>query len=216
MSVRAEAAAEAQLERAWWLRVAAVLLAPRAVFAALRDDSDEAARARQEPVTAIVGLAGAAGVLSTPVARHLLDDTSVGTLLIPVWAFIGGAVYGIALYWLLGLFLYAGVHALGSLGSYRRARHVLGYSAVPLALSLLTLWPARVAVYGSDLFRSGGMDHGTGDVAFGALNLAFIAWSLGLLAVGVHAVHGWTWPRALAATAIAAALPLLVVLASLL
>ena len=210
-----DAAAETRLERAWWLRVAAVLLAPRAVFAALRDDSDEAARARQEPISAIVGLAGIAGVLSTPVARHLLDDTSVGTIVVPVWAFIGGAVYGIALYWALGLLLYAAVRRLGSLGSYRRARHVLAYAALPLALSLVTLWPARIAVYGNDLFRSEGTDHGAGDAVFNALNLAFVAWSLSLLVIAVRAVHGWTWQRALTAAAGAAALPVLVVLASL-
>jgi hypothetical protein len=216
VSARADAATETRLERAWWLRVVAVLLAPRAVFAALRDDSEEAARAREEPITAIAGLAGSAGVLSTPVARQLLDDTSIGTIVVPVWAFIGGAVYGLALYWLLGLFLYVAVRQFGSLGSYRRARHVLAYAAVPLALSLLAVWPVRVAVYGSDLFRSGGSDRGPGDTAFDALIFAFAAWSFALLVIGVRAVHGWSWPRALAATAAAAALPVLVLLASLL
>ena len=212
-----DAAAETRLERAWWLRVAAVLLAPRAVFAALRDDSDEAARARQEPISAIVGLAGIAGVLSTPVARHLLDDTSVGTIVVPVWAFSGGAVYGIALYWALGLLLYAAVRRLGSLGSYRRAAllRLPRHAALPLALSLVTLWPARIAVYGNDLFRSEGTDHGAGDAVFNALNLTFVAWSLSLLVIAVRAVHGWTWQRALTAAAGAAALPVLVVLASL-
>jgi len=216
VSARAGAAAEAQLERAWWLRAPAVLFAPTAVFAALRDDSDEDAGARQEPITAVVGLAGIAGVLTTPVARRLLDDTSIGTAHMPVWAFIGGAVYGIALYWQLGLFLYAAVRGPGSLGAHRRARHLLAYAAVPLALSLLALWPVRVAVYGSDLFRSGGTDRGTGDAVFSALNAAFFAWSLVLLAIGVRAVHGWTWPRSLVATALAAGLPAVVVLASLL
>jgi hypothetical protein len=55
-----------QSERAWWLRTLAVLQAPTPVFAALRDDSQEAAAARQEPVTAIVLLAGIASVLAAP------------------------------------------------------------------------------------------------------------------------------------------------------
>jgi hypothetical protein len=211
-----DVAAEHGLERAWWLRVLAVLLAPRSVFASLRDDGDAAARARQEPIAAVVGLAGIAGVLSTPVARTLLDDGSFSKLVVPVWAFFGGAVYGLALYWLLGLFLHAATRAFGSVGSYRRARHVLAYAAVPLALSLATLWPARIGVYGSDLFRTGGTDHGAGDAVFGALNAAVLAWSLCLLAIGVRAVHGWTWTRALAAVATAAALPALLVLASVL
>jgi hypothetical protein len=45
-----------------------VLQSPRPVFAALRDDSDEAAEARQDTAGAIVWLAGIALVLSTTVA----------------------------------------------------------------------------------------------------------------------------------------------------
>jgi len=204
---------EAALQRAWWLRVPAVLLAPRPVFAALRDDSAEAARARQEPVSAIAGLAGVAGVLSTSVARHLLNDGSIDTVVIPVWAFIGGACYALVVYWILGGCLYAAARGLGSLGSYRRARHLLAYAAVPLALSLLVFWPVRIAVYGSDLFRTGGDDYGRGDTIFGAVNLGFAAWSVILLLIGVRSVHGWTWSRAAATVALAAVFPALVVLA---
>jgi hypothetical protein len=201
------------LQRAWWLRVPAVLLAPGSVFAAIRDDSDEAARARQEPVAAIVGLAGIAGVLLTPVARHLLNDPSYSNIVIPVWAFIGGSLYGLGLYWVLGGSLYAATRGLGSLGSYRRARHLLAFAALPLALSLLTLWPVRIAVYGSDLFRTGGDDYGRGDAIFGGIELGFVAWSLALLLIGVRTIHGWTWPRAAAAVVIASVPPVLVALA---
>ena len=204
------------LERAWWLRTLAVLLAPRPVFAALRDESDGAVQARQEPIAAIVGLAGIAAVLSTSVARHILNDPATDTVVVPVWAFIGGAVYAIAGYWLFGGLLWAAARGLGSLGDYRRGRHVFGLAAAPLALSLLTLWPIRIAIYGTDLFRTGGDDYGRGDAVFGALNYAFFAWSLALLVVGVRSVHGWTWPRALATVAIAAVFPALIVLAKLL
>ena len=90
-------------------------------------------------------------------------------MLIPVWAFIGGAVYALAVYWLGGGLLFAASRRLGSLGSWRRSRHLLGLAATPLALSLLTLWPVRIAVYGTDLFRTGGDDYGRGDAVFGAL-----------------------------------------------
>ncbi len=53
-------------QRAWWLRTALVLQAPRSVFAALRDESDEAVENRQEPVTALVFLAGIAAVIAAP------------------------------------------------------------------------------------------------------------------------------------------------------
>jgi hypothetical protein len=205
---------EDALQREWWLRLPAVLLSPRPVFAALRDDSDAAAQARQEPIAAVVILAGVAGVLWTPVARQLLNDPSFSGVVVPIWAFLGGGAYGIALYWLLGGLLYFAARRLGGLGSYRRARHVLGLSAVPLALSLLTLWPVRIAVYGSDLFRSGGSDRSSGDAAFGGANLAFLAWSIALLVIGVRSVHGWSWRRAVAAVALAAVFPALIVLAT--
>jgi len=202
------------LDRAWWLRVPATLLAPAAVFAALRDDSDEAARARQEPVAAIVGTAGVAASLASPVGRHLLNDPSYSTVVIPVWAFIGGTISALVAYWLLGGCLYYATRRLGSLGSYRRVRHVLAFACLPLALSLATFWPIRIAVYGTDLFRTGGDDFGRGDAIFGAFNLGFVAWSLLLLLLGVRAVHGWTWARSASAVALAAVAPVLVVLAS--
>lgn len=203
-----------KLQRAWWLRVPAVLLAPAAVFAALRDDSDEAAHARQEPVAAVVGLAGIAGVLLTSVARHILNDPGTSTIVVPVWAFLGGAIYAIAGYWLFGGLLHGAGRALGSLGSYRRARHLLGFASVPLALSLLTLWPVRIGVYGNDLFRTGGDDFGRGDAIFGGIALGFVAWTALLLVIGVRVVHGWSWPRAAVTVVLAALLPALVVAAS--
>lgn len=202
------------LERSWWLRAPAVLVAPRAVFVSLRDESEEAVEARQEPITAIAGLAGFAAVLGTPVARHLLNDASVSVSLIPVWVFVGGAVYAVAVYWLGGGLLYGAARRLGGLGSYRRARHVLALSAAPLALALFTLWPLRIAIYGQNLFRTGGNDWGPGDRAFGGFLYFAFAWSAVLLVVGIRSVHGWSWGRSLATVALAAALPTLIVLAS--
>lgn len=204
------------VERSWWLRAPAVLVAPRAVFVALRDDSVEAAEGRQEPITAIAGLAGIAGVLGTPVARQMLNDPSMSVSLIPVWAFLGGAVYALAVYWLGGALLFGASRRLGGLGDWRRSRQVLGLAAAPLALSLLTLWPARIAVYGTDLFRTGGNDYGRGDAIFGGIYLACLAWSAWLVVVGVRGVHGWSWERSIAAVALAAAFPALIVAASVL
>lgn len=205
---------EPALERSWWLRALAVLVAPAAVFASLRDESPEAAEARQEPVTAIAGIAGVAGVLGTPVARHLLNDSSMSVALIPVWAFIGGVAYALAVYWIGGGLLSRASRRLGGLGSWRRSRHVLALAAAPLALSLVTLWPVRILVYGQDLFRTGGDDYGRGDAIFGAFFIGFLAWSALLLLIGVRAVHGWTWARAAGAIALAAAFPALLVLAT--
>jgi hypothetical protein len=192
-------------ERDWWLRTLLVLQAPRAVFVQLRDDSDEAAAARQEPVTAIVFLAGIAGVLASTVAGRLLDDPALDPLVVAVWAIVGGAFYGVAGYFAIGLLVHLGAGFAGSLGSYRRARHTLAFACVPLALTLL-VWPVRLSLYGTDVFRSGGSDGG-GDVAFEALVALGVAWSLALLLAGNRAVHDWGWGKALAATAVPAVIP---------
>jgi hypothetical protein len=211
--VAVETARASALERSWWLRAPAVLVAPRAVFVSLRDESVEAVEARQEPLTAMIGLAGIAGVLGTPVARHLLNDPSFSESLIPVWAFLGGMLYAIAVYWLGGGLLFGAARRFGSLGSYRRARSVVALSSAPLALALVTLWPLRIAIYGNILFRTGGTDWGPGDRIFGGFVYFAYAWSAILLLIGVRNVHGWSWARSLATLALAVALPLLIVLA---
>ena len=96
------------------------------------------------------------------------------------------------MYWLGGVFLFAG-GLLGSNGSYRRARHVLAYAAAPLVLLLLFVWPVRLAVYGDDVFRSGGDDSGAGDTVFGVPSLVALgAGRSPLLVIGTRAVHGWS------------------------
>ncbi|HEX5800718.1 MAG TPA: YIP1 family protein [Gaiellaceae bacterium] len=191
-------------EREWWLRVPAVLLGPRAVFVALRDDSREQADARQEPVLALVYLAGIAAVLGTSTAATLFDDPEYDALLAGVWAFVAGGVYAFAGYWIIGGSLYLGARGLGGLGDYRRARHLLAFAVAPLALSLLTLWPIQVAAFGTDIFERGGSDEGTAGTVFDAIELGFALWSAALLLVGVRAVHGWSWWRSLGALALVA------------
>jgi hypothetical protein len=193
-------------EREWWLRSLLVLISPRPVFAALRDDSKQAADARQEPVLAILILAGISGVLSTAVARRLLNDPEFDAVLIPVWAFIAGLIYGAACYWIAGAALYVGSRVADSAGTYRRSRHLLAYASIPLVVALFVVWPVRIAVYRSDLFRAGGSDTGTGDLVFTALEAVFLAWAVALLAIGVRTVHGWGWLRSLAAISIAVAI----------
>jgi hypothetical protein len=187
--------------RDWWLRAALVLQRPRPVFVALRDDSKDSLADRAEPVLAIVLLAGIAAVLASSVAGRLMNDSSYDGLLVAVWAFIAGGLYGMFGYYAFGALLHGSAKALGSQGSYRRARHVVAFAAVPIALSLVIL-PVKLAVYGESLFRTGGSDHGTGVRVFDGLELVFLLWAAALLLVGVRAVHGWTWARAAAASSL--------------
>jgi hypothetical protein len=173
------------LQREWWLRSLAVFAHPRETFAALRDDSDDAAEARQEPILAIIILAGIAGGLSTALAGRLLDDSRFDGLNVAIWAFIVGGVYGALVYFIGGVFVFALARGIGAQSSFRQARHVVGLAAAPLALSLFLVWPVRLAIYGQDVFRTGGSDSGPGDKIFEALVIAAYAWSVALVVLGL-------------------------------
>jgi hypothetical protein len=177
-------------EREWWLRAALVLWDPRGVFGAMRrDGADE----RQEAASALAGLAGLFAVLSTPRFAGLLDDPEVDGWSVAVFAFIGGAVYAFVGYFVLGAAL-----KLASGAPYRLARHVVAYSAAPLALGVLFLWPVRLAAHGSDLFREGGADDGADGAFFALVELGLALWSAGLLVAGARYAFRLTWARAAA------------------
>lgn len=191
-------------DREWWLRVPAVFLSPRSVFVALRNESREDLEARSEPVLALVCLAGIAVALGTSTARTLYDNLEYDAILVAVWAVVAGSIVAFAGYFIVGGALYLGVRSLGSEGSFRRARHVLGFAVAPLSLSALVLWPLGLAIFGADLFKRGGSDEGAAGDAFYGAALGFSLWTGVLLVVGVRAVHGWSWGRSLAALGLVA------------
>jgi hypothetical protein len=196
----------------WWLRALLVAQAPRPVFVALRDDSRESAENRQDVVAAIAFFAGLALTLVTAQASNFADDPARSGIVIPVWLFIAGLLVGVVNYWLAGGVLYLALDWLGSRTSYRQARHLLALAAVPLALSLVLL-PVRLALYGGDMFRSGGSDAGSSGYVFLALTLGFVLWSLVLLAIGIRVVNRWSWGRTAAAVGLFGLLVALVDLA---
>ena len=198
----------------WWKRAPLVLLVPRPVFVAPRDESVEDAEERQEPLAALIALAGISVVLASPAFRQMMNTGGVDLILVIVLAFIAGVLYAVATAWLGGGLLFGAARRLGGLGSYRRARQSVELASAPLALALVTFWPVRFAVYGTDLFRTGGDDYGRGDGIFGGVFLGFVAWSLILLLLGVRATHGWGWGRSAAAVVLAAAFPALIVAAT--
>ena len=187
-------------QRAWWLRTVLVAQAPRPVFAALRDDSREAAEARQDPIAAVAFFVGVALTLLSSAAGSFADDPLRRGIVIPVYLFIAGVFVGILNYWLGGGALFLALNVLGGRGSYRQARHLLALAAVPIALSLVLL-PVRLAIYGEDIFRSGGSDSGAGADVFTVLEAGFALWALVLLVIGIRVVEGWSWLRTAAAVA---------------
>jgi len=205
--------------RDWWLRTLLVLQRPRPVFVALRDESKQSLSDRAEPILAVVLLAGIAGALGTGTASHIMDPNlydppaTYDGLQVAIWAFIAGSLSGVFGYFALGALLHVAARLLGSQGSYRRNRQIVAFAVVPVALSLV-IWPVKLALYGDDVFRTGGRDAGTGSHVFAGLELSFVAWSTILLVVGVRAVHGWTWARAAAASVLVVVVPLTAALLS--
>jgi hypothetical protein len=209
VDVEAPTAADPSADREWWLRTLAIFQSPRVVFGALRDESKDQVEARQEPVLALVLLAGLAAVLVAPSTGRLLDEELVdnSAAVLAVLLFLTGAIYGAATYWIGGAALYVGLKGAGSRGSYRRARQLLAFAAAPLVLGLVLVWPVRLAVHGSDTFRSGGSDTGAAVTVFDAILALFAAWAFGLLVYGISVVERWSLLRA----AISLALMLLAV-----
>ena len=202
MSARAEPATRDR-EQDWWRRVVTVLWRPREAYEALRDDSAQAAEARQEPLTAVIFLSGISIFLSTRTAAQLFDDRSFDAVIVIMEAIVAGLLIGIQNFWLVGGAVYLGSRGNGGEGSYRQSRHAVGLALVPLIVSLVALWPVRLAVFGSDLFSSGGSDSGAGGDVFRGLDAGFVVWSFALLLIGVRTLNEWSWARSAAALALA-------------
>jgi hypothetical protein len=196
-------AAQARV-RLWWRLVPRVLTRPVDVFVALRDDDETDVEARSEPILAIVIVAGMAGILLTPAWGTLLDEESLDWLVLAVVTFIGGLLYGAAGYFLLGLVVWLGARAVGVDARGRTARQLVGFAALPFALSIVVTVPAIVLAFGSDWFRTGGSDDGIGRVVVVTVGLAFALWSLGLLAVGLRTTFELPWRGVIGAMALAA------------
>jgi hypothetical protein len=179
--------------RAWWHRVPRVITAPRSVFAALANTDDVDVDARAEPVLAITVLAGVAAVLVTPEWGTLMNDPTVDLLVVVVLTFVAGLLYGAVAYFLLGLALWLGARAVGVEAPFRIARQLVAFAALPIALSLAVVVPAIALGYGEDWFRSGGDDSGSGRTIVTLVSLAFVAWSLALLAVGLRVTFRLPW-----------------------
>ena len=195
-------AAQARVRR-WWRLVPRLLTRPVEVFVALREDDETDVEARSEPILAIVIVAGMAGILLTPAWGTLLDEESLDWLVLAVVTFIGGLLYGAAGYFLLGLVVWLGARAVGVDTRARTTRQVVGFAALPLALSIVITLPAIVLAFGSDWFVTGGSDDGSGRIIVVSVGLAFALWSLGLVAVGLRTTFELPWRGVVGALALA-------------
>ena len=143
-------------QRLWWRRLPLVLVRPHEVFAALRSTDEDDEAARQEPVLLVVLVAGMAGAVLSPAWREVLDQPDVDGLAALVLTFVVGGAEGAVAYFLVGGALHLGTRGMGNPGRFRTTRHILAFSAVPLALSLAVVAPA--ALVASDTPLRGGMN----------------------------------------------------------
>jgi len=198
------AAAGEGAARQWWRRVPHVVTSPRSVFRALAETDDADVDARSEPVLAITILAGMASVLLTPAWGTVMDDGSVDGLVLVVVTFVAGLFYGAAGYFLLGLALWLGAKGVGVDQPFRTARQIVAFAALPLALSLVVVVPAIALFAGWDWFRTAGDDEGTARTVVVGIGLAFAAWALGLVALGLRTTFRLPWRGVVGALALAA------------
>jgi hypothetical protein len=193
------------LERRWRSRLPRLLYAPAPVFAELRDESREAADARQEPLVALLLVAGISMFLSLvalePPYEHYRE---LSGLTLTLQSILGGMLVGLSNFWLGGALVYLGARGLGATSGYRLARHITGFATTPFILALVFVWPVRLALYGADLFRSGGADDGTGGDVFRAIDALLLVWTLVLVLIGIRETQRWPWGRTAAAFGIAA------------
>jgi Yip1 domain len=199
------------VEREWWARLPRLLYAPAAVFAELRDESREAADARQEPLVAVAFLAGigiffASFALEQPYDRY----RELSALSLTVETIIGGALVGLSVFWVGGAIVYLGTRGLGAVSGYRLARHVVALATVPFLLVLVFAVPVRIGLYGFDLFRARGSDSGAGADVFIAIDALAAAWTLALALIGIRVTQRWSWGRSAAAVGVAALFAILV------
>lgn len=190
--------------RAWWRRTPKLITEPHVVFDALRETDELDLDARSEPILAITMMAGIAGVLLAPGWWTVLDYASIDGLGLAVVTFLFGLVYGAAGYFVLGLAVWLAVKAVGIEPRFRVARQLVAFAALPFALSLLLLAPAIAIAFGEDWFRSGGSDEGTGQAVIVGIGLAFVAWSVGLVAVGLRRTFRLPWQGVAGALGLAA------------
>ena len=181
----------------WWRRVPRMVWSPREVFVALREGDEDDQAARQEPILAVVLLAGMTAVLL--MGGTLADDSSIDGLVAAAVTFIAGGLYGTAGYFVLGLGVWIGVRSVNGEGTFRQARHVVAFSAVPVASAFVVVAPAIAIGFGVDFFR--GRASGTWIVL--AAGLPFVAWSASLLVAGLRIAYRLSWLGVATAAALA-------------
>lgn len=210
MSARSEPDVDA-LERECWARLPRLLVAPTPVLAELRDESTEAADARQEPLVAVLFVAGIAMFLSLvalepPYGRF--DSLSGFSLVLET--ILGGALVGLSNFWLGGALVYLGTRGLGATSGYRLGRHIAGLATAPFILALVFVWPVRLALNGADLFRSSRGDRGIAGDVFRGIDVLLLAWTLLLVLIGIRESQRWPWGRTAAGFGVAALFAILV------
>ena len=167
---------------------APTLTRPTEVFVALRDDEEVDVDARSEPILAVVIVAGMAGILLTPAWATLIDEESLDWIVIAVITSSAGCSTERRATSCLAGRVAGRARGRPRDSPSRTARQVVGFAALPFALTFVVTVPAVLVAFGYDWFRTGGSDDGTGRMVVLSIAIALALWSLGLPAFGLRMI----------------------------
>ena len=162
----------------------AVLLAPRPVFVALRDEARDDLDARAEPILALVLLAGIASVLAHPGPPASSSTTAIydGLARRALWAVFAAVFTAFVGYFVVGGALYLGARGLGSLGTSgargRSSRSRSSRSCSRCSCSGRSGWPSSAT---TSFARGGADDGGAGARCSRAAEIGFALWAAALV-----------------------------------
>ena len=173
-------------------------------------------RRPQEPITAVVPLAGLSIFLSTRTAVGLSHDIEFDRLLLLVEAAVAGLLVAVQNFWVSAApsSISEGVPPTAQPRHPRLPATSPALRTDALVLALLFVWRILLAMFGADTFRSGGSDHGPAEFVLRTSMFGLLVWTPVLAYLGVRALNGWTWARSLAGVAVGVAVFMLFALLS--
>ena len=95
--------------------------------------------------------------------------------------------------------MFAGLSGFGEAGRYRNARHLVAFASVPLILSLLVVWPLRLAAFGGDVFRDRRLGQRRALDRARRRRRGAPRLGGGARALGIRVVRQWGWRRTIGA-----------------
>lgn len=115
-----------------------------------------------------------------------------------IWGTVTGLIGGTVITLLFSLLYHRLVQLFGGKGGVRDSMALVGYSSVPIALSLVTILPIELMTFGMYLFTSNPSPYVLQPASFlllAGLDILLLCWSLVLITRGTKIIHQISWIR---------------------